>query len=202
MKGKFIVIYGANNFGKTLQARILVDELRAAGITAAYLKYPIYELEPTGPRLEGILRKGDEKNLSPLERQKIFAQNRRDYEPTLFGRLELGEWVVAEDYRKTGIAWGITYGVDIWTMEKLNNGMYPEDLEICLDGARFAQAIEENHLHEQSGLWDKNRAVYKVLALRYDWKVVDASKEVGQVARNIWNIVEKEFIKSSKERYN
>jgi len=47
--GKFIVLYGINNLGKTTQTRILVDKLKLHGLKAEYLKYPVYDLAPSGP---------------------------------------------------------------------------------------------------------------------------------------------------------
>ncbi len=43
-----ITLYGVNNIGKSTQARFLVERLQAEGHRVEYLKYPIYDLEPTG----------------------------------------------------------------------------------------------------------------------------------------------------------
>ena len=42
MRGKFIVLYGINNLGKTTQAKFLVEKLQSQGLRAEYVKYPIY----------------------------------------------------------------------------------------------------------------------------------------------------------------
>lgn len=187
-RGKFIVIYGANNLGKTVQAKKLAENLNTEGVEAKYLKYPIYDLEPTGPRLNNILRNHSE-NLTPLQLQKIFAQNRRDYEPTLIKQLYQGTWIVAEDYRRTGVAWGVTFGVPLTIMEKINRDLYPEDLEICLDGERFTGGIERGHLHEESGKWEQNRDVHLMLADKYGWEIVGANRSIETVSVDIWNRV-------------
>ena len=95
-KGKFIVVYGANNLGKTEQAKRLVQSLKAVGFKSRYIKYPIYDLEPTGPKINAALRKNS--IITNLDLQKEFAQNRRDFEPQLVKTLNQGTWVVAEDY--------------------------------------------------------------------------------------------------------
>src|SRR3990167_6236826 len=120
-RGKFNVIYGANNLGKTVQANLLIDSLRNIDKNAHYLKYPIYDLEPTGPRINAALREGF--NLSDEELQLEFAQNRRDFEPVLKRILDSGDWIVAEDYKGTGIAWGVTHGIDLARMEEMNDGL-------------------------------------------------------------------------------
>ncbi|MFH0776208.1 MAG: hypothetical protein V1936_01185 [Patescibacteria group bacterium] len=56
MDGKFIAVYGINNIGKSTQTSLLVQRLVRAGIPVEYVKYPIYDLDPTGKMLNEILR--------------------------------------------------------------------------------------------------------------------------------------------------
>jgi len=42
-RGKFIVVYGPNNIGKTTQVNKIVSWLKEEGINASYLKYPVYD---------------------------------------------------------------------------------------------------------------------------------------------------------------
>jgi thymidylate kinase len=56
MQGKFIAIYGINNIGKSTQTSLLVQKLVNAGVPVEYIKYPIYDLDPTGKMLNEILR--------------------------------------------------------------------------------------------------------------------------------------------------
>jgi thymidylate kinase len=190
-RGKFIVIYGANNLGKTTQAVELVSRLKEVGLKAKYLKYPIYQLEPTGPRINAALRQG--LNLSDYELQREFAQNRRDFQPRLIKILDSGVWVVAEDYKGTGIAWGITKGISLEEMERLNSGLYPEDLAILLDGERFASGIEKGHRHEDGADWDLARKVHRSLGKRYGWQLIDANQSKEAVSNDIWRKVKENF---------
>lgn len=187
MKGKFIVIYGINNIGKSTQARLLVQALREKGMKAEHLKYPIYDLEPTGPRLDRILRQGAEIGIPEIELQKIYAQNRKDYEPELLRMLTGGTWVVAEDYTGTGLSWGWTKGVDLANLEEMNKDLLQEDCAILLDGRRFMSGKEHNHIHEQNDtLIQACRQKHLALAQRYAWHIVDAAEKKEEVAENIW----------------
>lgn len=194
MRGKFIVIYGANNLGKTEQAKRLISDLEKKGFSTKYLKYPIYDLEPTGPRINAALREG--LNLNDDELQLEFAQNRRDFEPVLKSILESGEWIVAEDYKGTGIAWGVTHGITLKRMEEMNKGLYQEDLSLLLDGERFTSGIERGHRHEENSDWNKAREVHKTLGERYAWELVEANQTPQEVARDIWAIVENKLLNS------
>lgn len=190
-RGKFIVIYGVNNLGKSAQVELLTNNLREKGKVAEVVKYPIYSLEPTGPKINAALREGLEMTAEELQRE--FAQNRRDFEPILINKLNERRWVVSEDYKGTGIAWGVTYGLSLKSMENINERLINEDLAILLEGNRFSSGIERRHRHERSENWEIARKVHLELAKIYGWEVVDANQSMLEVSNNIWQIVEREF---------
>jgi len=192
-KGRFIVLYGSNNTGKSEQIGRLVDSLNSIGIITESLKYPIYDLEPTGPLINEAIRKGNPRGLTAAELQKTYADNRRDYEPKLEATLKKGKWIIGEDYTGTGIAWGLTYGVPMETLLEFNKGLLKEDLAICLDGERFSSGIERNHMFESGGKWELNRAIHKELAYRFGWEMVDANRAKVEVANNIFMILVNRF---------
>ena len=66
MLGKFIAIYGINNIGKSTQTSLLVQKLLSAGIAVEYVKYPIYDLDPTGKMLNEILRGKQKKSVQSI----------------------------------------------------------------------------------------------------------------------------------------
>ena len=126
---KFIVLYGINNLGKSTQAKLLVEKLNFAGRTAKYLKYPVYDLEPSGKMLHDYLRGENPFKLTPREAQLVYAFNRGQYEPTLKANLEAGTDIVAEDYWGTGVAWGMGAGVNKKFLLELNSEFLREDLD-------------------------------------------------------------------------
>lgn len=191
-EGLFIVIYGINNLGKTTQAKMLVESFQQAGLAAEYLKYPIYDLAPTGPKINEILRSGEKQLITEEELQKIYVQNRVDYQPQLCKKISEGVNIVAEDYSGTGIAWGWSKGADLVNLIALNKGLLKPDIEILLDGERFIGGKEENHLHESNDeLMDKCRANHLLLAARFGWQVVGANQTVEEVQWDILQILER-----------
>ena len=192
-KGKFIVIYGANNVGKTTQVKLLVSKLKKIGKKVKLLKYPIYDLGPTGSILNKFLRK--HLSLTEYEAQYIFMHNRKDFQPELEKILKNGYWVVAEDYKGTGICWGATHNVPLKKMIQLNKDLLEEDLAILLDGKQFKEAIEKKHHNEDGRRWEKGRQIHKKVGKMFGWKQVKSDDSIDEVSGNIWKIVERKLLK-------
>lgn len=192
MKGKFIVFYGINNLGKSTQAKKLADRLVAEGYKAEYLKYPVYDLEPSGKLINQYLREGNPYNLTAREVQLMYVWNREHYEPTLKHKLESGIHIVCEDYVGTGLAWGIGTGVDETFIKYLNAHLHKEDLAFLFDGDRFVEATEKTHKHEtDEKLLDDVRQVYRRLGEEFGWSSINANDTIDQIHENIWQHVSK-----------
>lgn len=192
--GKLIVFYGINNLGKSTQAKLLVEKLQSHNLTAEYLKYPLYDLSPAGPLLNAYLRQGNPFKLSPREAQLLYALNRWQYQTELQARLQSGEWLVAEDYTGTGIAWGLGAGVDKDFLLQINNGLLIEDLAILFQGQRFLGAVEDGHRHENDNeLTNAVNLAHQKLGKNYGWQNINANGSIEAIAQEIWQIVSQKF---------
>jgi len=185
--GKFIVFYGINNLGKSTQAKLLVERLKANGYQAEYLKYPIYDLAPSGLILNDYLRSANPHQLNAKEAQIIYALNRTQYQSELINKLKAGINVVAEDYKGTGIAWGLGAGVEEAFLKKVNSHLITEDLVFLFDGERFRQAIENHHKHENDeDLMTKVRWAHLKLREEYGWWKINANLAIEEIHEEIW----------------
>jgi len=185
--GKLIVLYGINNLGKSTQAKLLVERLKTNGYQAEYLKYPIYDLEPSGTILNDYLRNANPHNLHSREAQIIYAMNRTQYQPELIAKLRAGINVIAEDYKGTGIAWGLGAGVDEKFLKDINSHLIEEDLVFLFDGERFRQAIETNHKHENNeDLITKVRWAHLKLREEYGWFKINANETIEKIHEELW----------------
>lgn len=192
-RGKMIAVYGVNNIGKTTQAELLVKFLESQGKQASYLKYPVYDLEPEGPFINKYLRDPNfrkEHELSAEALQKKFSDNRKRYEDRLTARLTDGEWIVAEDYIGTGVAWGLAWGADLDYLERINIDLLRPDICVFMHGKRFNTAIESDHQNEtNSDRMKICKNFHQLLGERYHWKQVAANQSVEKVAADIIRIV-------------
>lgn len=188
--GKCIVLYGINNLGKSTQAKLLVEMIKAHGGQAEHVKYPVYDLVPSGVLLNNFLRNGNYYDLSAREAQIVYALNRSQYEVEIIKKLAAGIHVIAEDYTGTGIAWGIGNGVDEDFLKFINSHLLKEDVAILMDGERFIEAREAGHHHEKNDeLTERVRSIHQRLGREYGWQVVNANQPIDTVHGDIWRLV-------------
>lgn len=190
--GKLIVLYGINNLGKSTQAKLLVDKLKDNGYQAEYLKYPIYDLAPSGVILNNYLREKNSFQLSAREAQIIYALNRTQYQDQLIAKLKSGLNIIAEDYTGTGLAWGLGAGVDENFLKEINSHLIKEDLVFLFDGERFKQAVENGHKHEtDDDLTSKVRWAHLKLREEYGWHKINANLTIEEIHGQLWAEVKK-----------
>lgn len=188
-KGLLITIYGINNIGKSTHAKLLVDRLKKEGYRSHYVKYPVYELEPTGPFLDEVLRSPGGQKISEDELQLWFILNRYQFEAELKQMLEEGYIVIAEDYVGTGIAWGMAKGLDQSWLENVNKFLLKEDFAILMEGNRDVTAREKVHVHEQNEeLMEKCEKIFSNLGDKYGWKRVEIQEKIKDTAEIVWNL--------------
>lgn len=185
-----ITLYGINNIGKSTQALRLLERLKDEGLDAVYVKYPVYEIEPSGVFLNEYLRSGTTTPMREEALQLWFTLNRFQFEATLKTWLEEGKIVIAEDYTGTGLVWGMTKGASLEWLENLNAPLIKEDLSILIDGERTLGAVESGHVHEtDQELMRRSRQVHLELAKKYDWNLVPLQTEKEATAELIWALV-------------
>ena len=190
MSGKLITIYGVNNMGKTTHSKLLVERLNKEGHKAFHVKYPVYDIEPTGSFLNSVLRNKDGQKISEDELQLWFILNRYQYQEKLKELLVDGYIVIAEDYIGTGIAWGVAKGLELEWCENANKHLLKEDLTVLIHGQRDLNAVEEGHVHEQNHeLVDKCADVFSKLADKYNWKRVELQDEIEDTAKLLYETI-------------
>jgi dTMP kinase len=191
-KGIFITIYGVNNLGKTTHAKILEERLKSMGFDVLRLKYPLYDIEPSGTYINKLLREeGFRSDISPEEFQIWYVLNRYQYQRELEKNINEGKIVIAEDYTGTGIAWGIAKGIDEDWIINVNDKLLKSDLAILFEGDRKLKSVEKGHKHEENTeLIERCRLVHEKLAERFGWQKMKVEEKIDDTASNLWKIVE------------
>lgn len=167
---------------------MLVHKLITHGVKAEYLKYPIYDLAPSGVVLNNYLRGGNFFNLTPREAQIFYTANRTQFEKELAKKLAEGINIIAEDYTGTGLAWGIGAGVNELFLKYINSHLLKENLSFLFDGERFTHATESGHKHETDDeLINKARRIHLRLGQEFGWKKIKANLSVEEIHERLWN---------------
>lgn len=187
-----MAFYGPDGVGKSKQIELLEERLRQMGVMLRKVRYPVYDLHPSGPRLDLILHhhKGQ---LPEEEMQKLFVQNRKDFEPTLVSWLNSGVMVIAENYKGTGIVWGTVRGIPTEKMEEMNKDNLEPDVAILLDGPNRELTFDKAHPYVGHEIndeeWYRVRKTYLAMADKYGWIRVSADAPTLTVASRIWAVL-------------
>ncbi len=176
--------------GKTTQMGLLENYLLEKNLKFKTLKYPIYSLVPTGPRIHAFLKGNNPENLTPTQFQELCAQNRMDFQPELEKMLAENDVVIAEMYTGTGIAYGIGDGVPRDYLLKVNEGLLAPDVSILLDGTRYLESIEKTHVYENDNeKTERIRAIHLDLAKEFGWHVLNANLSRDEIHKEIIDII-------------
>lgn len=190
--GILFTLLGVTNTGKTTQQKLLEEHLKNDGYRVAYIKYPVYDLEPTGPRINAYLRGGNPENISALEFHKLQIQNKFDFESKLLSLLEENDIVLAEMYTGTGITYAMGDGLPKDWLISEYAPLRKADISILLDGKRFLESREAGHHYENDDeKTEKIRLAHLELAKDFGWTVINANQTIDEVHQQIYSEIKK-----------
>lgn len=188
--GILFTLLGVTNLGKTTQQELLHKRLEQEGYTVAYVKYPRYDLAPTGPRINAYLRQGNPEGISAREFHELQVQNKKDFQPELERLLSENDIVLAEMYTGTGIAYGMGDGFDKTELIGMNAALRAADLSVLLDGKRFLESREAGHHFENDDeKTERVRQAHLELAREFGWQIVNANQPRETVHEEIYQRV-------------
>jgi dTMP kinase len=204
VSGRFITFEGGEGSGKSTQARLLADKLKAHAIGVVLTREPGGS---TGAEIiRHVLLSGAAKPLGAEAEALLFAAARDDHlTSTIRPALERGKWVICDRFIDSTRAYQGALGkVDdkiIRALERITVGDDKPDLTFILDlppevgleraaarrGAGQPDRFEKEHLSFHKKLRTAYRAIAKQDADRCI--LVDASAPADRVAQEIWTYV-------------
>ncbi|MBI96074.1 hypothetical protein CL656_02915 [bacterium] len=194
----FVTLYGINNIGKSTQAKMLVNYYNSIGLKAKYLKFPIYDITPSGVFLHTSLR-SKVQTITETELQMWFAINRYQFQPTLKNMLSEYDLIIAEDYTGTALAWGSSKGEDLEFLESINSKLLQEDVAILIDGQRSMDSIEEGHIHENDNqLVDNVKNTLLNLADKLNWNIIQRQEDMIDTQNLLRNLISQKLENSRR----
>ena len=176
MRGRFVTLEGGEGAGKSTQARLLVDELRARGVDVLLTREPGGTPGAEAIRallLESSGESGAEGWNAPAE-ALLFAAARADHvEHAIRPALERGEWVVCDRFVDSSRAYQGSQGPltdrDILDLHRIGSGGLLPDVTLLIQTS--AEAAAERLATRDRGASDRiggrDRSFHSAVAERF-----------------------------------
>ena len=205
-RGRFITFEGGEGTGKSTQAALLAERLRAAGHQVALTREP--GGSPGAEALRELLLGGESERWSPVSETLLMYAARADHlERTIRPALAAGAWVVCDRFLDStrayqGAAGGAPEAL-IRGLEAHVVGDSAPDLTLILDlpaGAGLERAFGRGMFDRFEG---KGRAFHERLRQAFldiaaaeagRCRVIDASGSPETVAQAVWSAVEAQLM--------
>jgi len=207
VRGRFITFEGGEGAGKTTQARLLAERLRAQGIDVVQTREP--GGSPGAEEIRAIAVSGDAERWSARTETLLMYASRSDHlERKILPALEEGKWVVCDRFADSSRAYqGAGGGAPDSLIEALDEHVVGDNqphltvvfdipVEVGLERA-FGRGLFETRF-ESKGLefHQKLREGFLEVAVRHPERcvVLDATGEVEEVAERLWAVVEERLL--------
>lgn len=189
-RGRLIALEGGEACGKSTQAALLAERLRA-----------VLTREPggtaVGERVRGVLLDAAVVGLDPRAEALLMASARAQHVSEVVApALAAGRHVVTDRFSHSSLAYqGYGRGLDIeelrWLSEWATGGLWP-DVVVLLDlprGVALASPASPDRFEAEGWAFhERVRAGFRALAAGDPdrWRVVDAAGTVDEVAARVW----------------
>jgi dTMP kinase len=198
MRGKIIALEGIDQSGKRTQTRLLAEELERKGARVGTISFPIYR-SPSGRQIQRFLAGKQEYPATALH--MLYSLNRWENQERITSLAEKSDFVIADRYYPSNLAYGVSRGLSLRWLQGLDRGLPTASLVIVLDVpvlSSFGRKSNGRDVHERDKqLLLRVGRTYRTLAKKLDWKMVDANRPVEEVREAVWGIVRKKFRFSS-----
>jgi dTMP kinase len=194
LPARIITLEGIDQSGKKTQARLLVHRIKKRDLKADSISFPIYE-SPAGQQIRRFLK--GKRNYPPQALHMLYSLNRWENQALIHNIVDTADFVIADRYTPSNLAYGVSRGLNLDWLETLDKGLPVADLVIVLDvpvPSSFARKRQNRDVHESdSKLLVRVRHTYKMLAKRLGWKIIDGAMPVEEVESAVWNLVVGKF---------
>lgn len=191
MHARFIVLEGIDQSGKKTQTQLLVRELRRQGFKTSALSFPIYG-SSSGREIRAFL---EGRRRYPSEAvHMLYSLNRWENRDAIIFKLGGSEFLVADRYTGSNLAYGLARGLDLSWLVALDKGLPVPDAVILLDvpvPSSFHRKAANRDIHERNrNLLLRVRTNYLRLGKRFHWKIVKGTGPAKTVHIEVWNAIQ------------
>lgn len=195
--GVFVALCGLDGAGKSAQARLLAEALRAEGRAVTLTREP--GGSPVAEALRRVVVEGDPDSMDVDTELLIFTAARRDHlRRTILPALARGEVVISDRFVGDTVAYQGAAGANRARIEALHaefcGGVLPDltlfltvgrDTALARSAAKGAALAETRMERKDAAFHDRVRALFEAQAEGPGWAAIDASGPLETVAAAI-----------------
>ncbi len=187
MRGVYISIDGIDGAGSTTHTKILADWLKSKGLKVLATK------EPTLGKIGLLIREYLSKpSLHPAIDALLFAADRVEHSMIISKALNEGVLVISDRSIISSLAYQKAQGLEEEWILEINKYALKPDIPIILDIDPAQSLSRKNTPREKFEELNFLKAVREnllTMALKNNWKIVDTSRPIDEVASDIRSYV-------------
>ena len=188
--GRIISIEGVDAVGKSTQSLRLLTWFKRKGVKATSLSFPDYET-PIGREIRAFL--AGRRDFQAEVRHMLFAANRWEKLAAIRESQAENEIVVVNRYTESNLVYGVAHGLRLEWLAALERGIPKSDLVMVLDAPSMALTSRrpgtKDSYEKDHELQLRVQSLYRDLAPKFGWVIVDGSRSVRVVHDSIVEVV-------------
>jgi dTMP kinase len=195
-----IALEGIDQSGKRTQTRRLARRLERSGYVVKTISFPPYR-SLSGGLIRQYLK--GERGYSDQALHMLYSLNRWENEELVQGLLRGADFVIADRYIPSNLAYGLSKGLNLKWLLNLDEGLPKPDLVLILNvplTSSFARKPTKRDVHEKnSKLLTHVKKSYKKLGKIFGWKMIDGKGSAKEVESAVWKVVKQRFRIAAKQ---
>ena len=197
-----IVIEGGDQAGKLTQSTLLEKALKKRKIKTKLFHFPDYDT-PIGKEIRKYL--DGKRKFPPQVIHCLLAANRWEKVNEIKSAEEKNSVLIMNRYYHSNLVYGIANGMKTKWLESLDDGLPKADLVILLDITQkesFSRTprnkiggkkMKRDKFEKNQEFSRKISRIYKTIAKKKRWKIIDATKTKEEVHEEILNTFSKKL---------
>ena len=189
-----IAIEGSDQAGKKTQTTMLAKALKSQKIKTAVFDFPDYSTV-IGKEIDAYLH--GKRKFPPEIIHYLYAANRWEKVEEIKKSAAKNSILIMNRYYHSNIVYGIANGLKEKWLESLDAGVPKSDLVIVLDVSQtesFSRKKSKRDKFEKNKLFLKKISqIYRKLAKKHKWKLIDASGTKQETHKEILKIIFKKI---------
>lgn len=189
-----IVIEGGDQAGKLTQSKLLEKSLKMRKIKTKLFHFPDYKT-PIGKEIRQYL--DGKRKFPPQVIHCLLAANRWEKLDEIKQSQEKNSVLIMNRYYQSNLIYGIANGLKPKWLENLDDGLPKPNLVILLDVTQkesfSRQKTNRDKFEENEEFSRKISILYKKIAKKKHWNIIDASQSKKEIHEEILNIFSKKL---------